>query len=46
MDRPWLIGGDFNVVLSREEKIGGLPVVAVDYEDLKTCIGSCDLSQV
>lgn len=27
MDRPWLIGGDFNVVLNGEEKIGGLPVV-------------------
>lgn len=26
MDGPWLIGGDFNVVLNGEEKIGGLPV--------------------
>ncbi|KAG5631789.1 hypothetical protein H5410_003506 [Solanum commersonii] len=46
IDRPWLIGGDFNVVLNGEKKIGGLPVVAIDYEDFKTCMESCDLSQV
>lgn len=46
MDRPWLIGGDFNVVLNGEEKIGGVPVVAADVDDFKTCIESCDLSQV
>ncbi|KAG5600130.1 hypothetical protein H5410_031500 [Solanum commersonii] len=46
MDRPWLIGGDFNVVLSREEKIRGLLVVTPNYQEFKTCIDSCDLSQV
>ncbi|KAG5589342.1 hypothetical protein H5410_039856 [Solanum commersonii] len=46
MDRPWLIGGDFNRVLSGEEKIGELPIMADDYEDFKTCIEVCDLSQV
>lgn len=43
MSRPWLLGGDFNVVLSPEEKIGGLPVLEADHEDFDTCISSCDL---
>lgn len=34
------------MVLSAEEKIGGLPVEGSDYEDFKTCIESCDLAQV
>lgn len=46
MSSPWLIGGDFNVVLSGEEKIGGLPVVDSDHEDFRTCIESCELAQV
>ncbi|KAK4732871.1 hypothetical protein R3W88_025859 [Solanum pinnatisectum] len=46
MDRLWLIGGDFNVVLDGEEKIGGVLVDAADIDDFKTCIESCDLSQV
>ncbi|XP_060189234.1 uncharacterized protein LOC132618185 [Lycium barbarum] len=26
-DMPWLVGGDFNVVMNEEEKIGGVPVL-------------------
>lgn len=43
MSNPWFIGGDFNDVLNGEEKIGGL---LVDYDDFRTCIESCDLSQI
>ncbi|XP_015168371.1 uncharacterized protein [Solanum tuberosum] len=43
---PWLIGGDLNVILNSEEKIGGLPVHAADYEDFETWISSCDLQEV
>ncbi|XP_049385889.1 uncharacterized protein LOC125850006 [Solanum stenotomum] len=38
---PWIMGGDFNVIMGVEEKIGGLPV-----EDFAFCINSCDLSDV
>ncbi|KAH0706068.1 hypothetical protein KY285_010599 [Solanum tuberosum] len=46
MHDPWFIGGDFNVVLNAEEKIGGLPVIAADYDDFENCISSCDLTEV
>jgi len=43
---PWLVGGDFNVILSEEEKIGGLPVYPQEYEDFSFCINSCELGDV
>lgn len=42
---PWLVGGDFNVVLNKEEKIGGV-VTASDVEDFHDCIETCELFQV
>lgn len=41
-----LIGGDFNVVLEGEEKIRGLPITEEDADDFRSCIESCDLSQI
>ncbi|KAH0714753.1 hypothetical protein KY284_007658 [Solanum tuberosum] len=43
---PWLIGGDFNVIISDEEKIGGMPVYPNEYEDFAFCVNSCDLVEV
>ncbi|XP_059313352.1 uncharacterized protein LOC132064401 [Lycium ferocissimum] len=43
---PWLIRGDFNVILNEEEKIGGLPVLPQEYEDFAFCINSCDLTEI
>ncbi|XP_060183615.1 uncharacterized protein LOC132613564 [Lycium barbarum] len=43
---PWLIGGEFNVILNEEEKIRGLPVYPQEYEDFAFCINSCDLSEI
>ncbi|KAG5620988.1 hypothetical protein H5410_006206 [Solanum commersonii] len=43
---PWLIGGDFNVIMSDEEKIGSLPVYPNEYEDFAFCVNSCDLEEV
>ncbi|XP_059290876.1 uncharacterized protein LOC132044416 [Lycium ferocissimum] len=36
-------GRDFNVILSEEEKLGGLPVTLDECEDFAFCINSCEL---
>ncbi|XP_060216639.1 uncharacterized protein LOC132644099 [Lycium barbarum] len=46
MDLPWLVGGDFNVIMSKDEKIGGLPVFPNEYEDFAFCINSCELFDI
>ncbi|XP_060216592.1 uncharacterized protein LOC132644060 [Lycium barbarum] len=43
---PWIVGGDFNVVLNQEEKIGGLPVDMNNAEDFSFCINSYELEEV
>ncbi|XP_060216553.1 uncharacterized protein LOC132644029 [Lycium barbarum] len=45
IDIPWMVGGDFNVVLNKEEKIGGTPIVPQDYEHFAFCINSCELEE-
>ncbi|XP_070045119.1 uncharacterized protein [Nicotiana tomentosiformis] len=46
MDMPWVVGGDFNVVLHEDEKIGGLLVHPPEYEDFAFCVNSCDLFDI
>ncbi|XP_060210493.1 uncharacterized protein LOC132637420 [Lycium barbarum] len=38
---PWLVGGDFNMVLFDEVKLGGLPVLFQETEDFAACINDC-----
>ncbi|XP_016488731.1 uncharacterized protein LOC107808707 [Nicotiana tabacum] len=43
MELTWIVGGDFNVILSEEEKIGGLPVYPSEYENFAFCVNSSRL---
>nr|XP_016470769.1 PREDICTED: uncharacterized protein LOC107793013 [Nicotiana tabacum] len=43
MELPWIVGGDFNFVMSEAEKLGGLPVYLPEYEDFVFCVNSCRL---
>jgi len=38
LDHPWIIRGNFNVVLNGDEKIDGLPVMGHEIEDFQNCI--------
>ncbi|XP_060200473.1 uncharacterized protein LOC132628728 [Lycium barbarum] len=46
MTLPWLVGGDFNVIVDEEEKYGGLPVTLNEVEDFRHCIQTCNLSDL
>ncbi|XP_059281373.1 uncharacterized protein LOC132035072 [Lycium ferocissimum] len=46
MNYPLLVGGDFNVITNKEEKIGGLPVYHTKFEDFAFCMNSCELTEV
>ncbi|KAG5631193.1 hypothetical protein H5410_002910 [Solanum commersonii] len=46
MNLPWLVGGNFNVIINDEEKIGGLPVYPQEYEEFDICVNSCDLVDI
>ncbi|XP_059311005.1 uncharacterized protein LOC132062449 [Lycium ferocissimum] len=45
-DLPWLIEGDFNIIVFDEEKQGGLPVSSNETLDFSNCIQSCGLIDV
>lgn len=46
MLEPWLVIGDFNNVLSVEDRRGGQPVLAHEFQAFNECIDQCMLSQM
>lgn len=42
VDIPWIVGGDFNVILNEEEKMGGL-FEQQEAIDFALCINNCSL---
>ncbi|XP_060210739.1 uncharacterized protein LOC132637704 [Lycium barbarum] len=45
-DLPWLVGGDFNVISSEEEKLGGLPVLYNEVATFNHCLSSYGLQDL
>ncbi|XP_020264066.1 uncharacterized protein LOC109839998 [Asparagus officinalis] len=43
---PWVIGGDFNAIISSDEKIGGAPISQADTEDFQSFISSSQLTHI
>lgn len=46
MQRPWAVIGDFNTVLSSEERYGGLPVDQEAIQHFQACLEETDLLDV
>lgn len=40
---PWLVGGDFNVIHSEDEKLGGRPVTMTETTNFNHCLEVCNL---
>ncbi|XP_071939796.1 uncharacterized protein [Coffea arabica] len=43
---PWLLAGDFNVISSMEERVGGSPANERNMEEFNDSIGNCGLTEV
>lgn len=43
---PWVIGGDFNVIMNEFEELGGLPVTQQEVVNFAQCINNCGLSEI
>ncbi|XP_026410269.1 uncharacterized protein LOC113305450 [Papaver somniferum] len=45
MDKPWLILGDFNTILSIDEKKGGTNPISAEMRYIQDCVDYCGLIQ-
>lgn len=43
---PWVVGGNFNVILNEDEKLVGLPFTTTKAIDFASCISSCALQEL
>ncbi|KAH0633496.1 hypothetical protein KY284_036282 [Solanum tuberosum] len=43
---PWIIGGDFNAVLSPQDRLCGNPVTSAEVQDFSECIATAELTEL
>ncbi|XP_074293003.1 uncharacterized protein LOC141619883 [Silene latifolia] len=43
---PWLVGGDFNAVMARDERIGGVPISNAELQPMLQAIQACNLADL
>lgn len=43
---PWIVDGDFNVILNKDEKLGRLLFTHDEASDFIHCINNCDLVEL
>ncbi|XP_020255421.1 uncharacterized protein LOC109832477 [Asparagus officinalis] len=46
INEPWLLCGDFNTVISNDEKFGGSILSEADTKDFRDCIKDCNLNHL
>lgn len=46
IDGPWCIGGDFNVILEPDEKLGGMPHRMYKSLDFQMCMDNCGVTDI
>lgn len=42
----WIVGRDFNVILDKLKKLGGLPVTQQEVMDFSQCKNTCALAEL
>ncbi|KAH0695122.1 hypothetical protein KY290_021422 [Solanum tuberosum] len=45
-EHPWIVGGDFNVILREEEKLGGLAFTQAEAVDFAQCLNNCAIAEL
>lgn len=46
MDLPWVMGGNFNEILSLNDKLGGTERLSGGIFDFQACLNGCDLQDL
>lgn len=45
-DCSWIVGGDFNVILNENEKLGGLDFTRNEAIEFAQCLNGCALVEI
>lgn len=46
IQKPWIVGGDFNIIINDSEKLGGLDIASDEIIDFTQCLNNSILSKI